>query len=105
MFFCNARRKSVPKEKRISGESPSTSRKESACASKKAKIDTTSTQRNLDLLRKAKQSDFSRETFKKLEDETYQSRREFIQHEAQSTEHILEHHSFLSEPDHVSYPK
>ena len=49
MFFRNARRKSVPKEKRSSGESPSTSRKESACTSKKAKIDTTSTQRNLDL--------------------------------------------------------
>lgn len=70
MFFRNARRKSVPKERKSSGESLSTSRKDSMCMSKKAKIDSTSTQRNLDLLKKAKQSDFSKETFKKLVDET-----------------------------------
>ena len=51
--------------------------------------DSITTKRNLDLLKKAKENEFSRDTFQKLVKDTYTARRDYIQHEAKSTLEVI----------------
>ena len=48
------------------------------------------------------QDDFSKATYKKLIDDTFNSRRKFIERDAKSTKQIVGEYPFLAQPKHVS---
>ena len=100
MFFRNARRKSIKRKNENEGGKGKVDKD----STKVPKIgdDSTTTKRNLNLLKKAKENEFSRHTFHKLIKDTYTARREYIQHEAKATLEIIKEYTFLSEPEHVS---
>ena len=99
MYFRNARRKSTVKRK-LEVDNPGVSEKNVPKTKKGG--DNTSLERNLALLKKSKEEDFSKETYKKLLNDTFNHRREFIEHKATSTKEILKEYPFLCNPQHVS---
>ncbi len=102
MFFRNARRMSVVKRKSEKMESEKNEGRESVKIVKGSEDDDVSKQRKINLLKKSREREFSKETFKKLVDDTFTYRREYIQHEAKSAKDILNECPFLVEPQHVS---
>lgn len=99
MFFRNQRRLSKkPKGKENTPENQPSS------SAKKIRLDddVLAAKRNLDLLKKTKKTDFSKDTFDTLVGETFKRRRQFIQHEAKSVNEILQQCPFLSDPVEVS---
>ena len=99
MYFRNARRKSTPKCKLNSSEE--SEKKEQLVKIAKKADDPTSIERNLKLLKTAK-DDFSKATYKKLIDDTFNSRRKFIERDAKSTKQIVGDYPFLTQRKHVS---
>ena len=96
----SARRKSTPKRKLNSNEE--SEKKEQLVKIAKKADDPTSIERNLKLQKTAKEDDFSKATYKKLIDDTFNSRRKFIERDAKSTKQIVGEYPFLTQPKHVS---
>jgi hypothetical protein len=87
MFFPNARRKSVKRKNDNEGGKGKVDKDSTKVP--KTGDDSITTKRNLDLLKKAKENEFSRDTFQKLVKDTYTARRDYIQHEAKSTLEVI----------------
>lgn len=64
--------------------------------------DANSVERNVNLLKNAKEGDFAKGTYCKLIADTFQHRRQFIEQKATSTKQIIMEYPFMTQPEHVS---